>query len=298
MTMNKVTVTWFVDSIYDGILLKKFLREIKGISRKTLAETKFNGGAIHVNGKEKTVRTSLNQGDKVEVIFPNEEISKKIKRASLPLNIVYEDDHLLVLNKPASIVTIPTKDREEISIAGMVLHYYDTIDWPATFHAVNRLDRDTSGLMLVAKHRYIHDLCIKLQQKGLIQRTYVALVIGQVPWQFGSIHFPISRKSTSIIERDVHVDGQKATTHYQRLKNHELFSEVKLLLETGRTHQIRVHMASLGYPLVGDTLYGGEMLHMSRQALHSYQLGFRHPLTGETHQYRASIPEEFSPSQT
>lgn len=294
MTINKISVTWFVDSIYDGILLKTFLREIKGISRKTLAETKFKGGAIYVNGTEKTVRTYLKQGDKVDVFFPSEEISEKIKHSSLPLDIIYEDDHLLVLNKPSSIVTIPTRNFAEDSIAGMVLHYYQTIGWPATFHAVNRLDRDTSGLMLVAKHRYIHDLCIKLQQKGLIQRIYAALVVGQIPWQYGSIHSPISRNPASIIERHIHVDGQRATTHYNRIKSDKLVTHVQLQLETGRTHQIRIHMASLGHPLVGDTLYGGEMLHMNRQALHSNKLAFRHPVTGEILQFQANIPEEFA----
>jgi 23S rRNA pseudouridine1911/1915/1917 synthase len=294
MTHNNIDVSWYVDSGHDGIILKKFLREIKGISRKTLAETKFKGGAIYVNGKEQTVRTCLNQGDKVKVVFPREEISEKIKRTDIPLDIAYEDDQLLVINKPASIVTIPTRDYEEVSIAGMVLHYYETKEWPATFHAVNRLDRDTSGLMLVAKHRYIHDLCIKLQQRGLIQRTYKALVMGKVHWQFGSIHSPIARKPTSIIERYVHEDGQKATTHYQRMKSHERFSEVQLQLETGRTHQIRVHMASLGHPLLGDALYGGEMLHMKRQALHSYQLAFHHPMTGEKHDFLANAPKEFT----
>ncbi|WP_280769244.1 RluA family pseudouridine synthase [Salipaludibacillus daqingensis] len=293
MTWNKLVLTWYVDAANDGIVLKTFLRDIKRISRKTLAEIKFKGGTIYINGKQETVRKRLHVGDKVTVSFPREEVSQKIKRIELPLDIIYEDEHVLVINKPSSIVTIPTKDHDESSVAGMVLHYFETIGWPATFHAVNRLDRDTSGLMLVAKHRHSHDLCVKMQQQGSIQRTYVALVMGEMPWHVGSIHFPIARKSSSIIERERHCSGQKATTHYHRLNKNHLFSEVKLLLETGRTHQIRVHMASLGYPLVGDTLYGGEMLHMKRQALHSYELAFCHPLTGQKHHYRANIPEEF-----
>ncbi|PYZ93488.1 RNA pseudouridine synthase [Salipaludibacillus keqinensis] len=293
MIKKEIRLSWKVAHHESGLKLKEYLRDVQNISRKTLAEIKFKGGSICVNGAEKTVRTHLNGGDTVVVILPNEEVSQKIKPIAFSLNVVFEDDHVLVINKPAKMVTIPTDNVEDPSIAGAVINHYHLQEWPATFHAVNRLDRDTSGLMLIAKHRYSHHLCMEQQLHGSIQRTYVALLTGKLRWQWGSIHFPIARNRDSLIERQISEEGQLATTHYERVEGDHPFSLVRVRLDTGRTHQIRVHMAAIGHPLIGDTLYGGKALHMERQALHSSELCFYHPITKKKLCFKAETPADF-----
>ncbi|SER95247.1 23S rRNA pseudouridine1911/1915/1917 synthase [Salipaludibacillus aurantiacus] len=293
MTNKKMILTWEVDNRYSDLLLRDYLREVKGISRKTLAEIKFKGGKLVINGKEQNVRQYIKSGDKVDVHLPDEVVSKNIKITSLPLEVIYEDDHLLIINKPAGIVTIPTEDPYEPSIAGAVINHYRITGWPATFHAVNRLDRDTSGLLVAGKHRYAHDLLVKQQRAGKLERAYTALVSGEVSWRFGSIYAPIARKSSSIIEREISSAGRHAVTHFERIKLQQGYSTMLLRLETGRTHQIRVHMAWLGYPLLGDTLYGGNKRLLTRTALHSHRVMLNHPLTGELQCYEAPLPKDF-----
>ncbi|WP_255238116.1 RluA family pseudouridine synthase [Salipaludibacillus sp. LMS25] len=270
--------------------LKAFLREEKHLSRKLLAEIKFQGGSLFINGREVTVREKVFEGDHIEVVLPPERISEKIKKTNLALQVIYEDDHLLVINKPANLVTIPTHDSHEPSLAGAVLQHYENNGWRATFHAVNRLDRDTTGLVIIAKHRYAHEKLAMQQRSGKLEREYKAVVHGLVPWQFGSIHARIARKPTSIIERSVSAKGQQAVTHFETVDATHRYSILTLRLETGRTHQIRVHMAWLGYPLVGDTLYGSPSSDHERMMLHSYKAVFYHPFTGEQRCFSAPLP--------
>jgi 23S rRNA pseudouridine1911/1915/1917 synthase len=293
MINKKMILTWEVDNRHSDLLLRDYLREVKGVSRKTLAEIKFKGGKLVINGKEKNVREYVKPGDKVAVHLPDEEVSKNIRKTTLPLDVIYEDDHLLIINKPAGIVTIPTKDHHEPSIAGAVVNHYEMTGWPATFHAVNRLDRETSGLLVAGKHRYAHDLLVKQQRAGKLERAYTALVSGAVSWRLGSIYAPIARKPSSIIERETSSAGQHAVTHFERIKLQQGYSTMLLRLETGRTHQIRVHMAWLGYPLLGDTLYGGNKRLLTRTALHSHRVMLNHPLTGELQYYEAPLPKDF-----
>lgn len=286
-------LTWTITEQCQGITLRDFLRKNQCISRKMLADIKYNGGKISVNGVEKTVRYALKSDDEVMVILPDEKISTNIVPVDIPLAIVYEDQHVIIVDKPVSFVTIPTRDKEEPSMAGAVLHYYQTTGWKATFHPVNRLDRDTSGLLIIAKHRLAHDMFVK--QQTAIRRTYLAVLTGSVKWQFGSIVAPIARKKTSIIEREVSQSGKFAKTHYKCLRKTKETSLVKLTLETGRTHQIRVHMAWIGHPLEGDTLYGGSRHRMLRQALHASEVEFVHPFTNELLTFRARLPKDFEP---
>lgn len=285
--MNVFQLTWQVEERQSGMLLREFLKE-RQISKAALADIKFKGGCIRVNGSEETVRYLLKHGDIVNVQFPIEQASEGLLPENLPLEVVYEDDYLLVINKPPFTNTIPSREHPTGSIANRVAGYYSKKGIASTVHVVTRLDRDTSGLMLIAKHRHVHHLFSEQQKQGRVSRTYEAFVHGHLDSE-GMIEAPIGRSSTSIIEREVREDGQYACTLYKSLAVYERLSHVELQLLTGRTHQIRVHMAHLGHPLLGDDLYGGSLELLDRQALHCKQLTFRHPFTEETLTFHAGL---------
>ncbi|QTD41232.1 RluA family pseudouridine synthase [Sporosarcina sp. Te-1] len=277
----------------DSILLRNFLQR-KGISKKTLTATKYEGGAILVNGKEQTVRYLVGMGDTVSVLFPLEEPSEGLTPQEGELQVVYEDGSLLILDKPAGVATIPSRDQPSGTIANVVAGKFRRERVPSTVHVVTRLDRDTSGLLCIAKNRHIHHLLSDQMEKIGFHRQYIAFVEGHVSETSFTIERPIGRKDGSIIERTVREDGQYARTDVQVLGFHEKegcqYTEVMLILHTGRTHQIRVHMQSLGHPLVGDDLYGGSLLLSSRQALHCASIGFNHPLTGHPLRFSSGLP--------
>lgn len=291
--MQGITFQWVVPKTCHDHLLRDFLREEKQLSRQSLTEIK-RGGSLLVNGDPVTVRALLKEGDEVTVIFPPETRGQGLNSIDLPLDIIYEDEHLLVINKPANLPTIPSIYHPDRSLANAVLFHYDKNNIPCTFHAVNRLDRDTSGLLIVAKHRYAHDLLTKEQKAGKLKRTYLAIVHGHLEDNSGVINAPIGRKEESIIEREVRTDGQQAITNYKVMKRLEEETVVELSLETGRTHQIRVHLAFLGHPLLGDDLYGGQLTKIDRQALHSYQLQFFHPLLEKELNFSIEPPPDMS----
>ena len=281
---------WTVLDQEVGMVLREFLLREKNISRSMLTDIKFKGGHLLVNGVHQNVRTILNEGDVVEVIFPKEQVSETMYPRQMPLRICYEDDHFLLINKQANLPTIPSRHSTE-SLAEGVLYYYGSSKLNRTIHAVNRLDRDTSGLVLFAKHRYAHDLLSRQQKNKEMKRSYLALVHGEVEEE-GEVEAPIGRKDGSIIERTVRSDGQYALTRYHTVKRYNGFSLLQLSLQTGRTHQIRVHMAHLGHPLLGDDLYGGTKDLISRQALHSAQLEFYHPFLQKKLRFEAELEED------
>ncbi|MGM7636171.1 RluA family pseudouridine synthase [Bacillus sp. Hm123] len=279
--MNKrFRLIWTVEANDHGKLLRDFLAS-KKISKRALTDIKYNGGQILVNDQEENVRYRIEVGDRIELIFPRETPSDGIKGESIPLSIVFEDEYVLVVAKPAGMNTIPSREHLTGSLANALIGYYEQRRIEATVHIVTRLDRDTSGLVLVAKHRHIHHLLSDMQKKRLISRSYTALASGLFADTVGVIEQPIGRKETSIIEREVRADGQYAYTRYEVLTQYETFAQVRLKLETGRTHQIRVHLSYIGHPLLGDDLYGGSIEEIDRQALHCSDLAFRHPVTEE-----------------
>ncbi|WP_096199069.1 RluA family pseudouridine synthase [Bacillus sp. FJAT-45350] len=288
--MNSLSIEWKVNSEDDGKLLRQFLREDKLISKRALADVKFSGGAIFVNGEESTVRRTLVAGDVVLITFPDEVRSTAIRPEEIPLEIIYEDDHFLIVNKPAGMATIPSREHPSGTLANAVLAYYDVIESRSTFHAVNRLDRDTSGIVVIAKHRYAHDLLSRQQKDGRLKRQYLIIAEGQLPEECGTIRAPIGRKDGSIIEREVREDGQHAITHYKVVRRTRAWTVASVKLETGRTHQIRVHFSSIGHPLAGDDLYGGRKNFIERQALHSIETSFYHPFKEKTITLKAPIP--------
>lgn len=282
---------WVIDGSYAGLLIKDFLKQNE-ISRTALTDIKFKGGCILVNHKAVNVRYKLLQGDVLTVIFPPENPS--FQGEDIPLNILFEDDFLLVVSKPPRMNTIPSREHPASSLANALVGYYERIKLGATAHIVTRLDRDTSGIVLVAKHRHVHHLFSLMQRAGKVHRRYEALAGGNIVCDSGTITEPIGRKADSIIEREVRTNGQEACTHYRVLERYQGFTHIELALETGRTHQIRVHMSHLGYPLLGDDLYGGDTTLIDRQALHCKEISFIHPFSYEEMRFTTILPADMN----
>ncbi|PSL26499.1 23S rRNA pseudouridine1911/1915/1917 synthase [Planomicrobium soli] len=277
----------------EAVLLREALSGW-GISKRTLASVKYGGGRILVNGKEVTVRHVLEKDDAVTVIFPNEERGAGLIAEDGPLHIVYEDEALLIIDKPPVQNTIPSREHPSGSLANIVAKYFENQGIPATLHIATRLDRDTSGLVCIAKNRHIHHMLSVQQQGKKMKRRYQALVHGLLEKPEFVITEPIGRKSTSIIEREVRPDGQFAETQVRVLHNFCGYSHVQLQLNTGRTHQIRVHLAHIGHPLLGDDLYGGKRELITRQALHCDKLELLHPTTGKRLNFTSPLNEDMA----
>lgn len=270
------------------ILLREALAKW-GISKRSLTSIKFDGGTLLVNGQVKTVRHPLTEGDVVTVLFPLEEVSEGLIRQKGQLDIVYEDDVLFIVNKQAGQSTIPSREHPSGTLANFVAYYYEEMSIPSTVHILTRLDKDTSGLVCLVKNRHIHHI---MNHNHVMNKTYEALVHGQVSHYPQEIIAPIGRKGTSIIEREVREDGLFAHTDVDVIRHNSDFSHVKCLLHTGRTHQIRVHLAHIGHPILGDDLYGGSVERISRQALHCASVDIKHPLTGNRMTFTSPLPED------
>ncbi|MCY9010770.1 RluA family pseudouridine synthase [Bacillus inaquosorum] len=279
-----------ITSAEDGMTVKEYAGEL-GISKRLLTDIKFGGGDLLINGEHVTVKYVLREGDLFVVKFPEEQVSETLLAEPVPLDILYEDEHVLVINKQPYVSSIPSREHPSGSIANGIIHHYQKNGVRATVHLVTRLDRDTSGVMLVAKHRFAHSILSSAQKNGLVKRRYAAVVHGRMTGE-GTVDAPIGRHPDSIIERRVTPDGQKAVTHFYVTRATDDITSVTLQLETGRTHQIRVHMSYLGHPLCGDTLYGGTRQKIGRQALHSEHLSFIHPLTQENMTFHATLPQD------
>lgn len=282
---------WEIKKQYDGVLLRTYLEDVVNLSTRLIKRAKR--GKILVNGSLKTVRYVLRQGDIIEIILPVEK-SETMVANKIPLHILYEDDDIIVLCKEAGMPTIPSKIHPTNTLANGLLYYYKQQGIDATVHIVTRLDKDTSGLVLIAKHAFSHSQLAMLQRKNAISRTYVAVVSGKLKQVAGSIDAPIGRKETSIMERMVTENGQYAVTHYELMKQFDSYAFVKAQLETGRTHQIRVHFSHIGHPLLGDDLYGGNVDLIKRQALHCDEISFMHPTTKENMQFKVDFPKDIA----
>ncbi|MBM7601615.1 23S rRNA pseudouridine1911/1915/1917 synthase [Virgibacillus halotolerans] len=283
---------WVIEKKHTGMLVREYLKEIHGFSRRIIKAVKFDGGKIMVNGVSRTVRYDLAEGDMLQVLFPPEKIGPGMVPEAMDLNIIFEDEDVIVIDKPSGIATIPSCHHPSGTIANGVLAHYEKNNIPYTIHVVSRLDRDTSGLVLIAKHRYSHSLLADLLQAGKVSRTYQAIVEGTMDKVEGVIDAPIDRKEGSIIERAVCDTGKRAITHYQVLRQFQHYSLVEIKLETGRTHQIRVHFSHVGHPLAGDDLYGGSKSLITRQALHCSELVFQHPTSDKMIRLQSQLPSD------
>ena len=288
--MDNPTVSYKITIEDEGKTMKEFLRKKKGISRKLLVRMKQEK-SIYLNGQFTYLDHLLRAGDTITFVMPEEE-SENIVPQNIAIDIDYEDEDVMVLNKPFNQCVHPTLLHPDETLANGVVYYWQEQGFKRKFRAVNRLDKDTSGLLIVAKNQFAHQQLAIVQRKHQIKRTYEAVVHGQVQQEKGTISAPIARKSESLVEREVRDDGQEAVTHYKVLRRFGQASYVQLQLETGRTHQIRVHMSYLGHPLMGDDLYGGSRTLIGRQALHARFISFPHPRTGIMMSFESRLPED------
>ena len=291
--MNR-NIDYIIDEDSAGLRVKQFLRR-KRYSGQNLSEIKRMPKSILVNGVHYYMRQELSTGDHLQVRICETKNSEKIPPTNLPLDIIYEDEDLLVLNKPAGMPIHPSLNNYTNSIANALAYYFQSQGKPFIFRCCNRLDRDTSGLTIVSKHLVSGSILSDMTKYREVHREYLAIARGSVTPSEGTIQAPLGRKEGTIIERTVDWEhGEDAVTHYKVVKEANGHSLVSLRLETGRTHQIRIHMKYLGYPLIGDYLYNPDMEYMTRQALHSHHMEFTHPITGEHMSFTAPLPEDMA----
>ena len=286
--MNRVLI-YEIAAEHTGMKIGDFLRKT-GYSRHVIIHLKKTENGILLNGEWAYVGQSLKEGDHLEIHIIEEESSEQIVPSELPLDIVYEDEDLLIINKPADMPIHPSINNYDNTLANALMWYYQQKGETFVYRCINRLDRDTTGLLIVAKNMLSGGILSDMSKKREIHREYLAIAEGEVP-QEGVIDAPIARKEESVIERCVDFErGDRAVTHYWRLDYRNGYSLVRLKLEKGRTHQIRVHMKYLGHPLTGDYLYNPDYRILDHQALHSWKLVFRHPVTGAQMQFKADPP--------
>lgn len=284
--VSKYTIT----EPHGGRLLKDFLRGSLQFSRRSIINLKKSGG-VTLNGKPCHMNVILEEGDIVEVCFQDTE-SENIQPEPLALDIIYEDDSLIVLNKQPDMPVHPSRNHLTGTLANGLAHYWLQKGEQIKIRPINRLDKDTSGLVVFAKNAHIQHLLSFCGGTEAFKKEYLAVVEGVICPEAGTIVLPIARESEYAMRRVVREEGDRAVTHYSTTKTCRDYSVVSIILETGRTHQIRVHMAHLGHPLLGDSLYGGRTVLIGRQALHATKITLLHPITKKWHCFTAPIPED------
>ena len=271
--------------------VKELLKLKFQISYRLLVKLKKNK-KIWLNSTPTFVDSRLKPFDIVEILIDFEEKSENIIPTQMDLNIIYEDEYYIVINKPSGIAIHPSILHYTDSLANGVKFYFEQKNIKKKIRPINRLDKDTSGIVIFAKNEYIQEFLVKEMKKNTFFKEYIAVCEGMFESKIGTINLPIGRKENSIIERCVCSDGDIAITHYNVLKSLKNTSVVHVTLETGRTHQIRVHLSNIGHPILGDTLYGNPSSVINRQALHAYKVKFIHPITGLNVEYIATIPSD------
>ncbi len=281
-----------IDRHLAGETVRTVLRQERFVSSDMLSRLRRQEKGILVNGEAAKTNAILQEGDTLAFSIADETREDPIPPVDLPLEIVYEDEFLYIINKPAAMPTIPSSLKPgEASVAAILSH---RSGGTLRFHPVSRLDRGTTGLLAVAKYGYIHDLFRKTLHAEL-RREYLAVAVGCVTPPAGRIDLPIGRDETSLIKRCITSDGAEAHTEYETMQTANGFTLLRLRPLTGRTHQLRLHMSAIGYPLAGDFLYGTEDPELiPRPALHSSDLWMRHPISGDEMHFTAPLPEDMA----
>ncbi len=292
----KRILEYHITKEFANMPIGSFLKSM-GFSRQCIIALKKQEKGILLNNIWAYVNNKLSVGDTLTLTLCEEKASEKIVPVDLPLHILYEDEDILILNKPSDMPIHPSLNNYENTLANAVAYYYGKQNIPFVFRCINRLDRDTTGVTILAKNPFSAGILSEMVKNREIHREYVAIAEGIFQEKEGVVDAPIGRKDGSTIEREINfASGERAVTHYTVLKENKDLncSLIQLWLETGRTHQIRVHMKHLGHALLGDFLYNPDMTHINRQALHSYSLTFHHPITKEPMQFIAPVPDDMN----
>lgn len=287
-------ITYKVGKEGQDVKIRDYMKENLNLSGRFIRGSAMDR-RLRVNGKEVKLNYKLQEEDIIEVTV-NAEESQNIEGEDLNIKVIYEDDDLLIVDKPPFMVVHPTKSHPMGTLANGVIHHFRSNNDNSIVRLVSRLDRDTSGLIMIAKNQFSHMNLAKSMEKNLIKKSYLAIIHGNLESQEGTIDLPIGRPADETIKRAVLEDGQRSITHYKIKESYKEGALVELVLETGRTHQIRVHLSYVGCPIYGEQLYSDfndEEL-ISRQALHAYALTLPHPRSGEILNFESTLPEDMT----
>ena len=283
------------NNIYKNV--KEILLSHFRISNRLLVKLKKNQ-RIFLNGEKVYVTTPIKINDIIEVDIDFEEESENIVPTKIDLDIIFEDEYMLIINKPPHIAIHPSILHYENSLSNGIAYYFKSKNIRKKIRPVNRLDRDTSGIVIFAKNEYVQESLINQMKQNKFEKKYIALLDGFLEKTSGTINAPIGRKENSIIERITSENGVPSITHFNLLKHFEInnnkLSLVEFTLETGRTHQIRVHSKHIGHPIIGDSLYGKTSELISRQALHAYKICFIHPISKKSLCFETNFPKDIN----
>lgn len=289
--MNKSKFTYVLKKEDEELRIREILKRRLGFSSRLVRKLKIQGG-VELNGAFTKLFEKGRVGDTLTVDLPEE--TSQFEPEPIPIQVLYEDSDLLLINKQPGFVVHPTKGHANHTIANGLMQYMIDTDQAFKIRFINRLDMDTSGVLLIGKNSHCQDDFTRQASENLVEKKYLAVVHGWPQEEEGTVDEPIGLAQEDQVQRIVRGDGYPSVTHYRVLSRYEAgFSLVELLLETGRTHQIRVHMAHLGHPIVGDVLYGTqEEALIGRQALHARSLSFVHPVKGGPMTAEAPLPED------
>lgn len=291
--MNR-TLTYEINSEYVGYSIDKYLKS-QGYSSANITAIKKMPNNVVIDGEWVHMNRKLQPGEILTVNISEDNSSEKIPPVKMDLDIVYEDDDIIVINKPAGLPIHPSLNHYEDSMANGLAYYYEAQDKPFIFRCANRLDKNTSGLTVIAKHLVSGNILSTMVKNREFHREYYAIVRGHLDEPEGTIDAPIGRVDDSIITRQVDFEnGERAVTHYKVIDEKKGHSLISIHLETGRTHQIRVHFKYIGHPLIGDHLYNPDFENMTRQALHSHKISFVHPITKKAMEFIAPLPNDMN----
>lgn len=272
-----------------GLKLQNYLNDVKKLSQRFI-RTSVREGRVTINNKSARLNTKLKSEDVIKIRLDKEE-EQNITPENIDLDIVYEDFDIVVVNKPPRMVVHPTKSHMSGTLANGLLYHFKENNEKCIVRLVNRLDMDTSGLVLVAKNQFAHMALARDMKEDTFKKEYIAVVHGNIDKMSGTINLPICRAEGETLKRVVGPSGQESITHYEVIERYQNADVVKLTLETGRTHQIRVHLSHIGHPIFGDVLYGKQELeYINRQALHACRLTFPHPRDGKVIELDTKLP--------